>query len=166
MSKVDWITWKTDPKEILNVEKFEEKINEYFQEYNTYMNPVIYEQVKHEVNFGGLDKESLSIMGVTPANEMGVDILNCIDEIKTVYGNLKERILEQAKEQKESEKNQLIKEIEDKISIEESLLNKINASESIKSELENLGESPEEIVDIIHNRIRKLNERLEMAKSI
>ena len=31
MSKVDWITWKTDPKEILSVEKVEEKLFECFQ---------------------------------------------------------------------------------------------------------------------------------------
>ena len=166
MSKVDWITWKTDPKEILSVEKVEGKMLECFQEYNTYMNPVIYEQIKHEVKLGGLDKESLNIMGVTPANEMGVEILNCIDEIKTVYDNLKENILEQAKEQKESEKQQLIKAIEEKINIEESLLNKIVSSENIKKELINLGEKPEDIVDIIHNRLKRLNERLEIAKSI
>ena len=166
MSKVDWITWKTDPKEILNVNSVEEKLLECFQEYNTYMNPVIYEQIKHEVNFGGLDKESLSIMGVTPANEMGVDILNCIDEIKTVFGNLKERILEEAKEQRESEKKQLIKEIEEKISIEKTLLNKINTSESLKAELMNLGENPEDIVDIINSRLKRLNERLEVAKAL
>ncbi len=166
MSKVDWITWKTDPKEILNVNKVEEKLSECFQEYNTYMNPVIYEQIKHEVNFGGLDKESLSIMGVTPANEMGVDILNCIDEIKATYGNLKERILEEAKEQRESEKKQLIHEIEEKINIEEDLLNRINSSESLKKELLNLGENPEDIVDIIHSRLKRLNERLEIAKSL
>lgn len=166
MSKVDWITWKTDPKEILSVEKVEEKLFECFQEYNTYMNPVIYEQIKHEVNFGGLDKESLSIMGVTPANEMGVDILNCIDEIKTVYDSLKDRILEAAKEQRESEKQQLIKAIEEKISIEETLLSKISTSESIQNELTNLGENPNEILDIINSRLSRLHERLELAKTL
>ena len=150
MARVDWITWKTDPKEILNVDSIEEKLFECFQDYNTYINPVIYEQIKHEVNFGGLDKETLNIMGITPANEMGIDILNCIDEIKSTFDNLKEKIIDQAKEQRESEKKQLIKELEDKISIEQSLLNKIIASDSIKSELINLGEKPEEIVEIIY----------------
>jgi len=166
MARVDWITWKTDPKEILNVDSIEEKLFECFQDYNTYINPVIYEQIKHEVNFGGLDKETLNIMGITPANEMGIDILNCIDEIKSTFDNLKEKIIDQAKEQRESEKKQLIKELEDKISIEQSLLNKIIASDSIKSELINLGEKPEEIVEIINNRLSKLNERLEIAKNI
>ena len=166
MARVDWITWKTDPKEILNVDSIEEKLFECFQDYNTYINPVIYEQIKHEVNFGGLDKETLNIMGIAPANEMGIDILNCIDEIKSTFDNLKEKIIDQAKEQRESEKKQLIKELEDKISIEQSLLNKIIASDSIKSELINLGEKPEEIVEIINNRLSKLNERLEIAKNI
>ena len=166
MSNIDWITWKTNPKELLNVESIEDKLIECFQEYNTYMNPVVYEQIKHEVYFGGLDKETLSIMGITPANEMGIDILNCIDEIKTIYNNLKEKILEQAKEQRDNEKQQLIKKIEEKISIEKSLLNKIITSKAIKGELIDLGENPEEIVEIINNRISKLNERLEIAKSI
>lgn len=166
MAKVDWITWKTDPKELLNVEDMENKLNEYFQDYNTYMNPVVYEQIKHEVNFGGLDKESLCIMGNSPANEMGNDILNCIDEIKTIYNSLKEKIIEQTKNQRESEKKQLIAALEEKIKSEEQLLNKTITSEGQKDNAEFIEKSPEEIVEIIKDRIVKLNERLEIAKSI
>ena len=166
MAKVDWITWKTDPKELLNVEDMENKLNECFQDYNTYMNPVVYEQIKHEVNFGGLDKESLCIMGNSPANEMGNDILNCIDEIKTIYNSLKEKIIEQTKNQRESEKKQLIAALEEKIKSEEQLLNKTITSEGQKDNAEFIEKSPEEIVEIIKDRIVKLNERLEIAKSI
>ena len=166
MAKVDWITWKTDPKELLNVEDMENKLNECFQDYNTYMNPVVYEQIKHEVNFGGLDKESLCIMGNSPANEMGNDILNCIDEIKTIYNSLKEKIIEQTKNQRESEKKQLIAVLEEKIKSEEQLLNKTITSEGQKDNAEFIEKSPEEIVEIIKDRIVKLNERLEIAKSI
>lgn len=166
MAKVDWITWKTDPKELLNVEDMENKLNECFQDYNTYMNPVVYEQIKHEVNFGGLDKESLCIMGNSPANEMGNDILNCIDEIKTIYNSLKEKIIEQTKNQRESEKKQLIAALEEKIKSEEQLLNRTITSEGQKDNAEFIEKSPEEIVEIIKDRIVKLNERLEIAKSI
>ena len=166
MSNIDWITWKTNPKELLNVESIEDKLIECFQEYNTYMNPVVYEQIKHEVYFGGLDKESLSIMGITPANEMGIDILNCIDEIKTIYNSLKEKIIEQTKNQRESEKKQLIAALEEKIKSEEQLLNKTITSEGQKDNAEFIEKSPEEIVEIIKDRIVKLNERLEIAKSI
>ena len=38
MSKADWITWKTDPKEIINPEKLIEEIEEYYQNYESTMN--------------------------------------------------------------------------------------------------------------------------------
>ena len=48
MSKVDWITWKTDSKEIINPEKLTDKINDIYTDFNSYMNPVIYENIKYE----------------------------------------------------------------------------------------------------------------------
>ena len=83
MSKVDWITWKTDPKEIINPEQVDKEILEYYQNYNSYMNPMIYEQLKNEVSKGGLNKDAFNVSGISPANEMAVDILNTIDDIKT-----------------------------------------------------------------------------------
>ena len=118
MSKVDWITWKTDSKEIINPEKLTDKINDIYTDFNSYMNPVIYENIKYETINGGLDKSSINIMGATPANEMAINILNNIDEIKSTLENIKLQVENSSSEQKKIEKNQLITAIEDKLSKE------------------------------------------------
>ena len=59
MSKVDWITWKTNPKEIINPNIIDDNIQDSFNNYNEYMNPLIYDQIKHEIDKGILGKESL-----------------------------------------------------------------------------------------------------------
>ena len=82
MSKVDWITWKTDPKEVINPDKIEEKINEQYQNYESYMNSMIYEQLQNEINGGGLSKDAFQITGISPANELATEIIKSIDEIK------------------------------------------------------------------------------------
>ena len=61
MSKVDWITWKTDVTDIINPEKVIDSVTDSYNEFNSYMNPVIYENLKYEVINGGLDKSSINI---------------------------------------------------------------------------------------------------------
>ena len=168
MSKVDWITWKTNPSDIINPEKIMEKLSDRFQDYHTYMTATVYEGVKHEVEKGGLDKASFDIAGISPANENAIKILNTIDEIKTTMNNLKEEISEQAKEQKKIEKEQLIEAIEEKIKEEEKILEN---TEKLKARLteENTLITISEVNDMIDNnkeRIRRLAERLEAAKAI
>ena len=132
MSKVDWITWKTDSKEIINPEKLTDKINDIYTDFNSYMNPVIYENIKYETINGGLDKSSINNMGATPANEMAINILNNIDEIKSTLENIKLQVENSSSEQKKIEKNQLITAIEDKIA-EEKELSKETTNRRIKS---------------------------------
>ena len=38
MSRVDWITWKTNPKDIIDPNIIENNIMENFKNYNSYMN--------------------------------------------------------------------------------------------------------------------------------
>ncbi len=166
MSRVDWITWKTDPKEIINPNIIEENINDYFKQYNTYMNPVVYEQIKYEVNNGGLDSNSLSIQGISPAHEMAVEIINRIDEIKEEVEKLKNKIRDNAEEQKEIEKQQLVEAIETKIDEETKLLNNVETNPLTQQHIENIGGVPSDVVEILNARINRLNERLEMAKSL
>ncbi len=54
-------------------------------------------------------------MGTTHANEMPINILNNIDEIKSTIENIKLQVENLLSEQKNIEKNQLITAIEDKI---------------------------------------------------
>ena len=132
MSKVDWITWKTDSKEIINPDKLTDKINDIYTDFNSYMNPVIYENIKYETINGRLNKSSINIMGATPANEMAINILNNIDEIKSTLENIKLQVENSSSEQKKIEKNQLITAIEDKIA-EEKKLSKETTNRRIKS---------------------------------
>ena len=69
MSKVDWITWKTDVTDIITPEKVIDSVTDSYNEFNSYMNPVIYENIKYEIINGGLDKSSINILGHSPANK-------------------------------------------------------------------------------------------------
>lgn len=142
MSKVDWITWKTNPEEIIKPNSLEDKITDEYNNYSSYMYPNIYENIRNEVLNGGLDKQSLNILGESPANEMAINILNNIDEIKSIIENLKTQINEELDEQKGIEKTQLINDLEDKI-------------------LEEKAVSTSENFSIIN----KLKERLEQVKT-
>ena len=89
------------------------------------------------------DKQSLNILGESPANEMAINILNNIDEIKSIIENLKTQINEELNEQKGIEKKQLINDLEDKISEEKAVSTSENSS-----------------------IINKLEERLEQVKAL
>ena len=115
MSKVDWITWKTDVTDIINPEKVIDSVTDSYNEFNSYMNPVIYENLKYEVINGGLDKSSINILGHSPANEIALNILNNIDEIKSIIENLKLQIENATEEQKKIEKDQLVNALDTKI---------------------------------------------------
>ena len=161
MSKVDWITWKTDSKEIINPKIIEDNMIEKFQDYNTYMNPVIYEQLKYEISRGGLDRNSINISDSYPANEMALDIIDLIEENKNIYDRLINEVLIDAEEQKKIEKKQLIKSIEDKIKQEEYNLKSINNEQLLKDNM-----SIEEYNNMINKRIQKLKKRLKNAESL
>lgn len=143
MSKVDWITWKTNPEEIIKPNSLEDKITDEYNNYSSYMYPNIYENIRNEVLNGGLDKQSLNILGESPANEMAINILNNIDEIKSIIENLKTQINEELDEQKGIEKKQLINDLEDKILEEKAVSTSENSS-----------------------IINKLKERLEQVKTL
>ena len=166
MSKVDWITWKTNPKEIINPNIIEDNINNNFQNYNTYMNPVVYEQIKHEINSGILGKDKMISMYDAPVNEISLEILSKIDEIKTVIDNLIVNVKKSTEEQKQIEKQQLVDEIETKIKTEEETLNSVKINENMQNKIINMGGNPNDVVYIIEDRINKLKERLETARSL
>ena len=166
MSKVDWITWKTDPKEIIDPDKLDEEIGEYYHNYDSYVSSMVYDQLKAEMNRGGLTKDAFNISGISPANEMAVGIINLIDEIKQTMTNLRDNVKEVATSQKEIEKQQLIEAIEDKIEKEKIILKNIETRKGLKEQMTKLGDNPDDIVYIINDRIKKLTERLDIAKSL
>lgn len=166
MAKVDWITWKTSPEEIINPDIIENNIHDVFQNYNTYMNPVVYEQIKHEINTGILGKDKMIFMSDTPVNEMALEILSKIDEIKSTVDNLVTNVKKSTTEQKQIEKQQLINEIEMKIKNEEETLNSVMINDNMKSKIIDMGGNPNDVVYIIEDRINKLKERLEAARAL
>ncbi len=166
MSKVDWITWKTDPSEIINPDKIEEEIDEYIGNYDSYMNSMVYEQIKTEMDNGGLTKDAFNVSGISPSNEMANDIVKLIEEIQETTQKLKDNVREATTKQKEIEKKQLIAAIEEKIRKEKVYLDSIENREGLKETISKIGSNPDDIINIINDRIRKLTERLEAAKSL
>lgn len=168
MAAVDWINWKTEPKEIMNPDLVSEKANEIFRDYYVYMNSVVRENIKFEINRGGLDQNSLNLLGENPAYEKAKMIINHIDQVKEKIEVLKKEIVQSAEEQKRLEKEQLINCIENKLKEEE--LKKQNTI-SLKNRLpENntyiTKEEVEEIIDSTEDRIKRLQERLDTARMI
>lgn len=165
-SKVDWITWKTETKEIINPNNVQEQIDEHFKEYSEYMNPTIYEQIKYEMQQGGLSREAFSVKGISPAYEIALDIISKIEEIEETVRNLKTNVEQSLENQKEIEKKQLIEEIHKNIEKEKIILDSVRESQGVQKHIYNMGEKPEDILYIINDRIRKLKERLELAKNL
>ncbi len=168
MARVDWITWKTNPNEIINPDKIIDMITDNFQNYSCYMNSVVYEGIDSEVTHGGLDTLSLNVMGNSPANEKAVNILNSINEIENTIETLKNSIYDAALEQKKIEKQQLISAINEKIESEEKILNNtITLRDKIKNPIDSINSKKiTDIIDISTQRINKLKERLEQAKAL
>ncbi len=156
MSKVEWITWKTDPKEIINPTEIEETIQSNFQEYTHYMNPVIYEPLKQEIKTGGLSKDAFNVGGYSPSNDIAIDIINKIEEIKISYTLLLKKIREEAINQKEIEKRQLISAITEQIKRDQ---------DNIRILSNNRQKNENEIL-ILKNRIKRLEEKKQITYSL
>lgn len=168
MSQVDWITWKTDINEIINPQKVEEKIKNYLNELNPTTISTIYEEINHQIENGGLDRQSLIINGNSIANQKALDILENIEEIKNSIQELTQSIDYFCEEQKQVEKKQLIQAIEKKIEEEEKIKNNtIALNQKLQSDhLFIKKEEVEKIIEISDERIKQLKERLEKANQL
>ena len=89
MNKLDWITWKTEENELINVKEVISNLVLKFQDYNSYMNPVVYESIKYELSNGGLRKECFVIDGRSPATEVANKIISDIISSLTVVRDKK-----------------------------------------------------------------------------
>ena len=159
MAKVDWITWKTEPNEIINSDLVEEKIQQYFDDYYTCMKPTIYEEIKNEILKGGLSKDAFNVSGKSPSNEIALEILQKIDEICEIFNGLKGKVKTAAEEQKHIEKEQLIEVIQQKIAADEEVIEDITSQVSF-SDNSIANNTREDILYISANRIEKLNDKL------
>lgn len=168
MAKVDWITWKTDTREIINPENIINDINDVFQNYNVYMNSIVYEGIHHEIVSGGLDQSSLNVSGVSPAYQSAISIINNIEDIKRTIEELKNKIYKSTLEQKQIEKAQLIKAIEDKIDEEKNILKNTNILKEKITKSNNIMniKDVDDIIDSSNEKIKRLEERLVKAQDI
>ena len=92
MKNLQWITWETEERELINPKEIENKLKEIYQDYNSYMNPVVYEGIKYETNLGGLNKEALIIDNRSPATEVANKIMSDIEEVKDLIDSLIEKL--------------------------------------------------------------------------
>ena len=166
MAKVDWITWKTDPSEIINPDIVNDRFDELFQNYVNHMKPNIYDELKKEVVSGGLSQDAFNVYDYSPTNQLAVDILNRIGEIEDIVIGLKNSINSVVVEQKEIEKTQLVMAIKEKIKSEEELKKHIMQNEFIRSNISDRGSNPQDIIFIIDDRLNKLYGKLEKALSL
>ena len=163
MIRLDWITWKTEESELINPEEIVEKLKVRFQDYNSYMNPVVNESIKHEVENGGLNKNAFIINDRSPANEVANKIMSDIQEVKDMTNALIESVRLEAQEQRKREVNQLILKIEEKIEKDKKLIenSKDVQQKYLQSSLEETSENIQTIIEITRKRINLLTRKLE-----
>ena len=167
MAKVDWITWKTNKDEIINPNAILNKVNDRVDD-NNLINNRIKDILTSEVYRGGLDCNSLSIMGTSPANEKAKKIINNINDMQNIMDRIKENIYTSTQEQKKIEKEELIESIQTKLLEEEKILNnKLSIREKLDSINTLLSKRElDSIIESSNDRINKLKERLDSAKSL
>ena len=163
MKRLEWITWKTEESELINPDELVEKLKERFQDYNSYMNPVVNENLKYEVANGGLNKDAFKIDDRSPANEVANKIMSDIEEVQEMTKALIESVRLEALEQRKKEEKQLILKIEEKIEKDKRLIE--NSKEAqlkyIQSSLVETSESIQTIIDLTQKRINLLIKKIE-----
>ena len=167
MAKVDWITWKTEPKELINLEKVEASLINKLLELNNITNGIS-DTIKVEIEKGGLSKESLTLKNESPNNVMANKILKELDNIRTMSDKLSNKIRNQVASQKELEKEQLITVIEEKIDEQEKILqNTMSLRDRISTSNNVVNiDDVNSIITATNEKITMLKERLNKAKAI
>lgn len=163
MIRLDWITWKTEESELINPNEIIETLKDKFQSYNSYMNPVVNENIKYEVDNGGLNKEAFKIDDRSPATAVANKIMSDIQEVKDMTETLIENVRIEAEEQRKRELNQLILKIEEKIEKDKRLIenSKDVQQKYLQQDLTDTSNSIQTIIDITQNRINYLTMKLE-----
>lgn len=163
MKRLEWITWKTEESELINPDELVEKLKERFQDYNSYMNPVVNENLKYEVANGGLNKDAFVLDGRSPATEVANKIMSDINEVKDMTEALIESIRLDALEQRKREVNHLILKIEEKIEKDKRLIENSKEAQQkyIQSSLSETSDNIQTVIDLTQKRINLLTKKLE-----
>ena len=166
MAKVDWISWRTDPSEIVNPERIDKKISEAFQNYHSYMKTFVSEEIRNDILVGGLSRESYSVSGSFPLYDKACEILDKIEKIDSSIYSFRENIMRCLEEEKKIEKDELIQAISLKIFEDEEILKKAKDGFVVDSDLLSVGMSRDDFIFSLDERIHKLYEKLDEAKSL
>lgn len=167
MARVDWITWKTETKEIINNETILDSLNKSINELNSILDNV-YNNIKLEIDKGGLNNEALSLNGESPSMILSNKVLNNIEDIKAIEERLLDRINKQLLEQKKIEKEQLIDSISKKINEQDKILENTEALKNritAENNVININEV-NNTINVTKEKLNMLHERLEKAKAI
>ena len=169
MAKVDWITWKTNIKEIINPEQELEEINNNIHKLNNIINQDIYVNVNREKLDGGLNEKSLNLNGISPSSIKTDKILKKLEVVLDDLLKLQNKVKKQAFEQKEIEKEQLTNCIKEKIEEQEKVLEN---TENIKAQVTSQNTDAvsikelDDILEVTRERIRILKEKLNTLQNL
>ena len=169
MAKVDWITWKTNIKEIINPEQELEEINNNIHKLNNIINQDIYVNVNREKLDGGLNEKSLNLNGISPSSIKTDKILKKLEVVLDDLLKLQNKVKKQAFEQKEIEKEQLANCIKEKIEEQEKVLENTEniKAESISQNTDAVSiKELDDILEVTGERIRILKEKLNTLQNL
>ena len=84
MKRLEWITWKTEETELINPDELVEKLKERFQDYNSYMNPVVNENLIETIRLDALEQRKREV------HQLVLKIEEKIEKDKRLIENSKE----------------------------------------------------------------------------
>lgn len=168
MAKVDWITWKTEAKDIIDPDKIFEEVSNKVKEYNTYAKTIIYDGLQHEIKEGGLTSDSLVLNDTSLAHEKALTIIDNLEEMQALIQILKTKVKNSTNEQKEIEKQQLIEALQIKIEEEEKVKNNTTSlNDKLQSDNSTINkDTVENILENSNQKINQLKEKLELIKAM
>ena len=168
MAKTDWITWKTNTNEIINPDTVMVRIKDILTNYKNYMNNVVVSEIRNEIVKGGLSQNSLNILGTSPAYEEAKNITVSIDQVNEEIDQFINKVNNLLIEQKKIEKQELIDAITNKLLEEESkLTNTLNLKAKLSDNNNVISiDDVNEVIEITSERIKRLKERLDLAKAL
>ena len=168
MARVDWITWKTNKKDIINPEEEISYITNITNKYLYKFDSIIKNELDIELKKGGLSNESMSFNDTSPAYEKALIIEDKINDLSIIINKFNSILEKNITSQKEIEKKQLIEAINEKI---EEAEKKLNNSYQLKEKITNKNtliqaKDVDNIINLTKDRIKKLKEKLQDAEHI
>ena len=168
MAKVDWINWKSNKEDIIDPIKVNNTINDITNNYKNKLDNIISNELTTLMEKGGLSRDSVIVDDISPLYLKAYKLNEKIDELIYIINKFNESLIDNCTDQRKLEKEQLIEAIEGKIKEEEKKLeNSYKLKEKINSKSTLISMSDvDNIIELTLDRIKKLKNKLEEAKSL